>query len=306
MHENTKNMVCPECGCQNLISDLEAGELICGTCGIVVSSDLLNFGPEWRAFTIEQRQNRTRAGAPLSLTIHDHGLSTLIGWRNRDAQGKRMKNKDKYKFYRLRKWNRRSKVLESNQRNLAKALSEMSRNSYQLALPRNVLETASRIYRRALEEGYTRGRTIKGVAATSLYMACRQCNVIRTLEDIADSSDISKKEIARTYRYLFQRMKTDIPLFSHGNYISKFSSKLNLSGLTERLATNLLNMASEIHLTSGRGPSGITAACVYIACQIIGEPRTQGDVADTAQVTEVTIRNRYKELLEKLIIDIPV
>lgn len=306
MQKNQAKNRCPECGCEHLISDPEAGELICKSCGMVISNTLIDSGPEWRAFNAQQRMDRPRAGAPLTLTIHDHGLSTSIGWRNRDASGNKMKGQDKYKFYRLRKWNRRSKVSDSDQRNLAKALSEMSRHAYNLNLPRNVLETASKIYRRALQGEYTRGRTIKGVAATSLYMACRQCNIIRTLDDIAEGSTISKKEIARTYRFLLQNMDTDVPLFSHQKYISKFVSKLRLTGETEKLAKKLLRQASDMRLTCGRGPGGITAACLYISSQITGENRTQGDIAKTAQVTEVTIRNRYKEIMEKIDIEVTV
>jgi transcription initiation factor TFIIB len=300
VEKKEKQNICSECGCEKLVSDSDMGELVCVSCGLVLSNNLIDSGPEWRAFDTVQRENRPRAGAPLTLTIHDQGLSTSIGWRNEDALGRRMRAKDRYKFYRLRKWNRRSKVSESNHRNLANALSEMSKDAYKLNLPKNVLETASQIYRRALQEGFTRGRTIRSVAATSLYVACRQCNVIRSLEDIAKGSNIPKKEIARTYRFLVQNMDTEVPLFSHRNYISKYVSRLGLCGVTEKMANDMLKKASEMRLTSGRGPGGITAACVYIASHITGECRTQGDIARTAQVTEVTIRNRYKELMEAL------
>jgi transcription initiation factor TFIIB len=296
---------CPECGCRELIKDYDTGEQICRKCGMVVNSTSIDHGPEWRAFNVQQKEDRPRVGSPLTLTIHDKGLSTKIGWKNRDASGRKMKAQDKYKFYRLRKWNRRSKISDSSQRNLATALNDMSRTGYDLRLPRNILETASQIYRRALQKGYTRGRTIKSVTATTIYMACRQCNVIRSLEDVAKSANISKKEVARTYRFLLRHMETEVPLFSPQKYISKYVNKLNLSGVTERIANKLLKEAAEQRLTCGRGPGGITAACVYIASQITGENRTQGDIATVAQVTEVTIRNRYKEILEKMDIIIP-
>lgn len=291
---------CPECDSSKFIRDSQSGEEICGKCGIVVSSRNIDFGPEWRAFTIQQRQELPRTGAPTNVLRHDKGLSTVIGWRDIDGTGKRMKQSQKYKFYRLRKWNRRSRISESKQRNLAYALSYITNIGNELNLPRNVVETASSIYRKIMNKGVTRGRTIKCLAASAIYAACRQCNVIRTLDDIAGNTQYSKKEIARTYRFMHKNIETDIPLFSHQKYISKFVSQLGLGGKTEIIALKVLSEAIHQHLTVGRSPRGVTASCVYIACLMNGEKRTQSDVAKVAQVTEVTIRNRYKEILNKL------
>ena len=291
---------CPECDSSRFIRDSQSGEEICGRCGIVVSSRNIDFGPEWRAFTIQQRQNLPRTGAPTNILRHDKGLSTVIGWRDVDGTGKKMKQSQKLKFYRLRKWNRRSRISESRQRNLAYALSYISYIGNELNLPRNVIETASSIYRKIMDKGATRGRTIKCLAASAIYAACRQCNVIRTLDDIAENTQYTKKELARTYRFMHKNIEADIPLFSHQKYISKFVSQLRLGGETEIIALKVLTSAIKQHLTVGRSPRGITASCVYIACLMNGEKRTQSDVAKIAQVTEVTIRNRYKEILNKL------
>jgi transcription initiation factor TFIIB len=267
---------------------------------VVVSSQSINFGPEWRAFTLQQRENLPRTGAPVNLMIHDKGLSTSIGWKNIDGTGKRMKQSQKYKFYRLRKWNRRSRISESRQRNLAYALSYIGNIGNALNLPRNVVETASSIYRKIVKKGVTKGRAIKSLAASAIYTACRQCNVIRTLNDIAETTEFSKKEIARTYRFMYKNIEVDVPLFSCRKYVSKYVNHLGFNGETELTALKLLSEASEQQLTVGRSPRGIAAACLYVACQINGDRRTQGEIAQVAQVTEVTIRNRYKELLNKL------
>jgi len=232
--------------------------------------------------------------------IHDKGLSTTIGWQNRDFSGRNLSPEQRAKLYRLRKWHRRSKVSDSTQRNLAHALSEMSKISYKLNLPKNVIETSSMIYRRAIKKQLIRGRTIQSVAVASIYMACRQCGVIRTLEDVAGAANITKKEAARNYRFLLRELKPSVPQVNPRGYISKVVNKLELSGETERLAMSILNQASEMKLTSGRGPSGMAAACIYISSQLTNERRTQGEIAKEAQVTEVTIRNRYKELAQLL------
>ncbi len=295
-----KETICTDCGNSNLLRDYETGELICQACGIVVSDAVLSTGPEWRAFDQEQRDKLPRVGAPVTWTIHDKGLSTTIGWQDRDASGRKLSPEERARLYRLRKWHRRSKVSDSTQRNLAHALSEMSKISYKLNLPRNVIETSSMIYRRAIQKQLIRGRTIQSVAVASIYMACRQCGVIRTLEDVAGAANITKKEAARNYRFLLRELKPSVPQVNPRGYISKIVNKLALSGETERLAMAILNQASEMKLTSGRGPSGIAAACIYISSQLTDERRTQGEIAKEAQVTEVTIRNRYKELAQRL------
>ena len=291
---------CRECGGFSLLRDHEAGELVCRACGYVVSSTLVDHGPEWRAFEPEQQENKPRVGAPVTWIIHDKGLSTTIGWQDRGASGRRLSPEEQAKFYRLRRWHRRSKVSGSNQRNLAHALSEMSKISYKLNLPRNVMETSSMIYRRAIQKQLIRGRTIQSVAVACIYMACRQCEVVRTLEDVADAANITKKEAARNYRFLLRELKPTVPQVDPQGYISRLVNKLALTGETERLAMLILNQASEMKLTSGRGPQGMAAACVYISCMLNGERRVQGEIAREAQVTEVTIRNRYKELARRM------
>jgi len=291
---------CPECGSTELIRDYEVGELVCERCGFVINSTLFDHGPEWRAFDEEQREKRTRVGAPLTWTIHDKGLSTLIDWHDRDVYGRKLKPMQKARVYRLRKWHRRSKVSGATERNLAYALSELTKVAYKLNLPKNVLETASVLYRRIVRRRLIRGRSIQGVAAASIYMACRQCNIIRTLEEVTTAAHISKKEGGRNYRFLVKKLNTKVPPVNPQNYISKFVNQLTLSGDTESIAMKILDKAIELRLTSGRGPAGIAAAATYIASLLMDERRTQGEIAKGAHVTEVTIRNRYKELTQRL------
>ena len=297
-------MVCPECGSTDLIRDYEAGEIVCERCGYVISTILFDTGPEWRAFDEEQREKRTRVGAPLTWTIHDKGLSTVIDWHDSDIYGRKLKPKQKARIYRLRKWHRRSKVSGATERNLAYALSELTKVAYKLNLPKNVLETASVIYRQVVRKRLIRGRSIQGVAAASIYMACRQCNVIRTLEEVAKASNTSKKEGGRNYRFLLRNLNTKVLPVNPNNYVSKFISQLSLSGNAESLAIKIIKIASELKLTSGRGPAGVAAAATYIASLLTDERRTQGEIAKGAHVTEVTIRNRYKELIQKLYIKV--
>jgi transcription initiation factor TFIIB len=162
------------------------------------------------------------------------------------------------------------------------------------------------IYRKALNANMIRGRTIQSIAVACIYLACRQCGVIRSLEDVAGSSNISKKDVARNYRFLLRELRPSVPQVDSQSYISKIVSNLGLIGETERLAKTILHTASLMKLTGGRGPAGMAAACVYISTKLTGDHRTQGDIAKEAQVTEVTIRNRYKELVALLNFEVQI
>jgi len=291
---------CPECGSTRLMRDYECAEIVCMGCGFVVAAKLADQGPEWRAFDDEQRAKRARAGAPLTFTIHDKGLSTMIDWHDRDVYGKRLAPGQKAQIYRLRKWQRRIRVSDATERNLAFALSEISKIANNLNLPKNILETASVIYRKAVKERLIRGRSIQGVTAAAIYVACRQCGVARTLDEIAQASTVNKKEVGRSYRFLIKELNYFIPPLKPSQYITKFSNQLTMQGKVEEIAHKILAAAKELKLTSGRGPTGIAAAASYIASVLTGERKTQREIAEIAQVTEVTIRNRYKELVERL------
>jgi transcription initiation factor TFIIB len=240
----------------------------------------------------------------MTYTIHDKGLSTMIDWRNRDSYGKSISSGSRAQLYRLRKWQRRIRVSNATERNLAFALSELDRMASALGLPRNVRETAAVVYRKAVEKNLIRGRSIEGVAAAALYAACRQCSVPRTLDEIAEVSRVSRKEIGRTYRFVSRELGLKLVPTSPTDYVPRFTSGLNLKGDVQSKAVEILRQAAEKELTSGRGPTGVAAAAIYIASILCGERRTQREVADIAGVTEVTIRNRYKELAEELDIEI--
>ena len=302
--EPEKVQCCPECGSTRFMRDYECAEVVCMDCGFVITAKIADRGPEWRAFTNEQRAKRTRVGAPLTYTIHDKGLSTMIDWHDRDVYGKSLSPGQKAQVYRLRKWQRRIRVSDATERNLAFALSEITKIANNLNLPKNILETASVIYRKAVKARLIRGRSIQGVTAAAVYLACRQCKLARTLEEIAQASHINKKEVGRSYRFLIRELDYFVPPVRPSQYITKFSNQLTMQGKVEEIAHKILATAKELKLTSGRGPTGIAAAASYIASVLTGERKTQREIAEIAQVTEVTIRNRYKELVERLMFQI--
>ena len=295
---------CPECGSTHISRDYSRAELVCNDCGFVIDEDLIDHGPEWRAFDSEQREKRARTGAPMTYTIHDKGLSTMIGWTNRDAYGKSVPTRNRAQLFRLRKWQRRIRISNATERNLAFALSNLDRMSSGMGLPRTVRETAAMIYRKAALKNLIRGRSMDGVSAAALYAACRQCHVPRTLDEISSIARISRKDIGRNYRYVARELGLKLMPTSPQDYVPRFCSELKLSSDVQAKTLEILKEAANKELTSGRGPTGIAAASLYIATVLCGERRTQREIGETAGVTEVTIRNRYKELSEKLDIEL--
>jgi transcription initiation factor TFIIB len=291
---------CPGCGSTRLVRDYGRGELICAGCGLVVAEGIMDPGPEWRAYDREQRDRRERAGPPATLTIHDKGLSTAIDWRDRDSFGKDLTPARRIQIYRLRRLQRKARVQDSIDRNLSFALLEIDRMASHLGLPRGVRETAALIYRRAVEGGSIRGRPIEGMAGAALYAACREHGVPRTLDEIAGAAGVSRKRVGRSYRFMARELLIRTRPASPADYVPRFASELGLSGEVQSRAAEILREAAEKGLTSGRSPAGTAAAALYLAARMLGERRSQGEVADAAGVTEVTVRSRCRELREGL------
>jgi transcription initiation factor TFIIB len=289
---------CPECGSTNLANDPEHGETVCEDCGLVIEEDEIDHGPEWRAFDAAEKDQKSRVGAPTTKMMHDKGLSTNIGWQDKDAYGKQLSSRQREKMQRLRTWNERFRTRDSKERNLKQALGEIDRMASALGLPDNVRETASVIYRRALDDDLLPGRSIEGVSTASLYAAARQAGTPRSLDEIAAVSRVEKDEIARTYRYVVRELKLEIKPADPESYVPRFASDLDLSDESERRARSLLKNAKEQGVHSGKSPVGLAAAAVYAASLLTNEKVTQSEVSEVANISEVTIRNRYHELLE--------
>ncbi|RLI95992.1 MAG: hypothetical protein DRO99_05140 [Candidatus Aenigmatarchaeota archaeon] len=291
-----KGPKCPECGSSNISYDHIRGESVCESCGAVVNESMIDLTQEWRAFDEDQRSRRVRTGAVLTPTKHDQGLTTEIG----KGRGELFKvsSKKRAQYYRLTKWHKR--LIKSKDRNLSFAFSELQRLISYLHLSKAVHEKVAKLYQQAVERGLVRGRSTESIIAALLYTTCREEGAPRTLDEISNASGINKKDIGKTYRYIARKLKIRILPAKAKDYVPRFGSLLNLSEKVQVKAVDVLDEASEHDVTSGKGPIGVAAAALYIAAVLSGEKKTQREVADIIGVTEVTIRNRYKEIVEAL------
>jgi len=290
-------VVCPECS-GRLVTDAEHGETVCEDCGLVVDEREVDRGPEWRAFDSREKDEKSRVGAPTTKMMHDQGLSTNIDWRDKDAYGNTLSSRQRAKMQRLRTWDERFRTRDAKERNLKQALGEIERMASALGLPENVRETASVIYRRALDENLLPGRSIEAISTASLHAAARQAGVPRSIDEVADVSRIEQMEFERAYRYIVRELGLGIKPADPASYVGRFASDLDVSDEVEQRARELLETTKREGAHSGKSPVGLAAAAVYAAALLTNQRVTQSEVSDVADVSEVTIRNRYKELLE--------
>ena len=296
-------MKCPECGC-SLLVESETGEIVCSNCGLVISEESYDRGPEWRAFTPEEKAGKSRVGGPVSILHADKGLPTVIDKVGKDAFGRKVDLQTRIQMLRLRKWQTRTQYQSPVERNLLQALAELDRIADKLHIAEDLQEEAAEIYRKALDKGLVRGRSISAIVAASIYAACRAYGRPRSLKEIASVSRVKKKDIARCYRLLLNELDIRMPIPDPKVYVSKIAAKAGVPEKTQTKAIQILNDAEKRNAVVGKDPVGLAAAALYIACVLTGEKKTQKDIAEAAGVTEVTVRNRYKSLKEQLNLDI--
>ena len=283
---------CPVCGSKELVTDSGSGEVVCSKCGLVIEDLMLEQKPEWRAFTPEETRSKARTGPPANLRQFDKGLSTTFQ-PHKDTYGRSLPIRERLKMMRLHKWNIRARVHSSAERNLSQAMNELTHLSDKLHIPASVEENAALIYRKALDEGLIWGRSIKSIAAAALDAACRLTRTPRSLQEVAEASTESRKDISKFYRLLQRELEVNMPVDGPAKYVSKIASKAGFSQKTQNTAIQLLQEAKKRNAIVGKGPQSMVAATLYIAAAMNGEKITQREVAEAAGVTEVTIRNRY-------------
>src|SRR5918911_2664801 len=298
------SIICLTCNSNSLVTDHDSGEVICSHCGHVMTDRSNENRPEWRAFppnTAEQtRRNRNRTGMPSSLARHDMGLATIIGRINMDASGHALDPAMRSTMERLRIWDVRTQVRSSTDRNLRNAFNQLEKLKDRLGISDVAVEKTAYLYRKAQERGLVRGRTIPAVLAAAAYVACREMGISKTLKDIAGAADIRRKDLSRTYRLLITELDLKVPMVDAVKCIAKVANKAGLKEKTKRQAIDTMYEISKRGIIAGKDPMGLAASVLYLSSFIVGEHVTQSQIADAAGVTEVTLRNRFKDLRNKL------
>ena len=288
---------CPNCNSNEIVSDYSRGESICSNCGVVLSK-LIDTTPEWRSFTAEEKSNRSRTGAPISSLKSDYGISSQISFSNIDIYGRKLEPTVVAKMRRLRWLNRRDS--RSHIRNLRIALRELRRIVSQLELSDEIAESAATTYRKALKADLIRGRSIESMVAAAVYIASRQYNNPTTLKDIEKHINADRKVIARCFRIYVQELNMKPTPIDPAVLLAKLCNELDLTTATQNEALKILEESRSRRLDMGKNPLSVAAAAIYIASIRTGERRTQQQVAKVAKTTPVTLRNRFREIVDAL------
>ena len=313
MKNEVTSIICPICNSNSpalkdspnkastVITDVESGEIICSKCGIVIHDHLEDSTrPDSRTFGNEQDYNRIRLGPPTSIAYHDMGLSTTIGRTDKDASGQKLDAATYSKMQRLNTWNLRTQFYKPSHRNFMIAFQKLGKLKDKLGLPDAVVEKAAYIYRKAQQRGLVRGRTIDSILGAAVYAACRELGVPRTLNEVAQASSIREKRISKAYRIMSFELGISIPMLDPMKCIVKVANKISLNEKTRRKAMAIMSQVTDKEISAGKDPMGLAATVIYMCCLGSGENKSQIDIAKAAGVTEVTVRNRFKDLKEKL------
>ena len=292
---------CRECRSM-LVNDYQSGELVCPHCGIVARDAPVDTGPD--PFMLDEAAVKgIRASGPNTYAQHDLGLSTTIGESSFDCNGKPLDRFMRTQMKGIRRWQQRVRVSGAKDRRVSTALVNITDACHVLDLRKNVLETASILYRNINNRVDLRGKSTTGVTAAIIYMACKQCDVVRSISEIVSKTcppqEVrSKTRLASKY-YRMMVMETGSPRTTPmpmAKYISKISNISETDVRAERLALLLASRTQDQSILSGRDPHGIAAAYLFMACMLLGHDNMQRDIAEAAGVTEVTARNRCKEI----------
>jgi len=276
------------CKTYPVITDSERGEIVCGGCGLILVQNISNTY-ESNGYTLEGFMKLARTGPATSLTMYDKGLSTIIG-TNKDFSGNTLSSKTKYKFNRLRTWDQRSK--SKNIATLSKAFTLLHGMKTKLGIPDNVVENAAYIYRKIVSAKLTRGRTMVSLISASLYAACRENGIPRTLDDIASAGNIERRILSRDLRTIIRNLGLNLKQYDTASFISKISNNMNLKESIKRDAFEILRRCEKEQITAGKHPVAQAAASLYISCIMNGKNISQKKFSIESGVSDVTIRNR--------------
>jgi len=294
---------CPECQ-SSLVDDVQNGEIICSGCGVVVADQMADYGPESKSSSLEEKMKLARATGQTTYSQHDLGIATEISISAKDFSGKTINSEVANQMHNLRKWQQRVRVSSPRERRLANVLTKIGETCQNLSLPKNVLETASMIYRNLDGQIEVKGKSVVSISVATIYMACKQCGVVRSLEEICKvvcaAKDVKSKTklAAKYYRTMVMEMgPATAPVITMDKYISKIANLTQTDVRVERLALEISEKTRNNNLADGKAPNGIAAAYLYVASILLGQNVIQRDISSIAGVTEVTIRNRCKEIL---------
>ena len=288
--------VCTLCSGTSVVFDSETSEAICSSCGMVVKDNIESMGPEWRSYSGEDIESKSRTGMPSSLAFHDMGLSTFISYSNVDANGVAISAEQRSKVQRMRRWNKISSNNRSYHGNLKNAFAILSTIKDKLSLSDTLIEKAAYNYRKALDKKIIKGRSIRALIVAAVYASCRDLSVPRTLEEISVAANTDSIFAGKCYRLLVQNLELQLPVIDSNKYLARIANKAKVSERTYRAALDMLTTIKSNPISHGKDPNALAVAVLYDACLKEEENVSQAQVAVAGDISIVTLRKRFQDV----------
>jgi transcription initiation factor TFIIB len=290
------NEVCGLCKSRALVFDAETSETVCSLCGMVVRDNNESLGPEWRIYSGDDVESKSRTGMPTSLAFHDMGLSTFISYSNVDANGAAISPEQMSKVQRMRRWNKISSNNRSYHRNLKNAFAILSTIKDKLSLNDALIEKSAYNYRKALDKRIIKGRSIRALVVASVYAACRELNIPRTLDEIAETANTDSIFAGKCYRLLVRHLRLHLPIIDSNVYLAKIANRAKVGERTYRRALEMLTKIKENPISHGKDPNALAVAVLYAACIKENEKVSQAQIAVAGDTSIVTLRKRFQDV----------
>src|SRR5438093_13613967 len=255
--------VCALCNSTSIVFDSETSEAICSSCGMVVKDNIESMSPEWRSYAGDDIESKSRTGMPSSLAFHDMGLSTFISYSNVDANGVAISAEQRSKVQRMRRWNKISSNNRSYHRNLKNAFAILSTIKDKLSLNDALMEKSAYNYRKALDKRIIKGRSIRALVVASVYAACRELNVPRTLDEIAETANADSIFAGKCYRLLMRQLKLHFQVLDANTHLAKIVNKAHVSEKAYRRALQMLSIVKDNPVSHGKDPKALAVAALY-------------------------------------------
>ena len=281
------------------VTDFHTGEVACSSCGAVLSEKIIDSGTEIAGLSADDYQNNSRVGRKISLKMVDMGLSTIIESKDKDATGKSLSNENRRMFYRLRMWDRNSRSA-SSAKSFQKAFTLLDGMGAKLGLPESTIEEAAYLFRKIAAKKILAGRSTNSMLCAVVYISCRITNTPRTLQDVAEVGNVKKKNMQRVYRFLTKELNIQPETYRPREFVTRVANAVALSEKTERLAFKVLDIATKNNVSTSKNPMAMAAASIYLASFINKEKVSQLKIASASGISAVTIRDRSKEIKEKI------
>ena len=287
------------CKKHELVTDIQTGEIACSNCGIVSSEPIIDQGAEMSGGSSADYQNNSRVGAKRSLKMIDMGLSTLIEAKDRDVTGKSLSVENRRMFYRLRMWDRNSRSAVTS-KSFQKAFTLLDAIGSKLGLPESVVEESAYLFRKIAARKILAGRSTAAMLSATIYATCRITDTPRTLQDISDAANIKKKVLQRTYRFLAKEMDISPESYTPSEFVTRIAKELALSEKTQRLSFKILDLCAKKYVSTSKNPMAMAAAAIHLAATTNAEKVSQLKISKVSGISAVTIRERRKEIVNKV------